>query len=81
MKDLQIGQVVDINNLKIIPVEEISIYNRSAINGTAVYGAKKPFAVIIHEKERTMVFGISKREITLDFLICEVEGLHEILNN
>ena len=81
MKDLHVGEVVDINDLKIIPVEEVRIFNRYIKSSTAVYAAKKPFAIIIREENRTRVFSIDNRDFTLDFLISEVKGLKEILNN
>ena len=81
MKGLHIGEVVDINNLKIIPVEEVKIFNKYIKSSVALYAAKKPFAIIIHEENRTRVFSMDNRDFTLDFLISEVKGLKEILNN
>ena len=81
MNSLQTGPIIEINSLKIIPIEETIIYNKNIVGNTFLYASKKPFALIIQEKEETRVIDLNSGELTLDSLIRDVTGLEEILKN
>jgi len=79
MTSLRTGSVINICEIKIIPIEEVNIFNKSTMGKTFVYASKKPYALVIKEKDKTTIIDINARELTPESLIDEVIGLKEIL--
>ena len=81
MNSLQTGPILKINRLKIIPIEETTIYNKNIMGSTFLYASKKPFALVIQKNDEISVLDFNSGELSLDSLINEVSGLGELLKN
>ena len=80
MRTLKVGTAVNISEIKIAPIEEVNIQNTSLSDTAFLYASKKPYAIVIVDKEYTKIIDVYCCELPIDSLINEVRGLREFLN-
>ena len=81
MRRLQIGKEMNFADLKIVPIEEVSIHEKAFNESTFVHCTKKPYAILIIDTESKKIVDINDKELSLESMIKEVRGLQEYLLN
>lgn len=81
MKTLSAAKLLIFGDKTIIPIEETTVYGKSILNSSFIYGSKKPSALIILSDGNTKAYNMNFEEVPVENIIVETEGLKELINN
>ncbi|MEW5756682.1 MAG: hypothetical protein AB1810_10295 [Pseudomonadota bacterium] len=76
MIELRIGTAVDVDAIKLIPIESIKT---DSFHGHGWYVRKEVFAIIVSSDEKLYAFDMEGKEMSMDELVAKLPELGEIL--
>lgn len=76
MIELRIGTAVDVDAIKLIPIENIRM---DSFQGHGWYVRKEVFAIVVSSDEKPYAYDMEGKEISMDELVAKLPELGEIL--
>lgn len=81
MKEEQAGTPIIIGELRIIPLEEVSIHQVSKGRGLWFHARKEPIGVVVSSPQGRWAYDRHGRQIALETYTQQIAGLQELLDS
>jgi hypothetical protein len=81
MKRMRVGNTITVGNVKLIPVETVSMRGNNSKNGFFVYVKREPIGVVIVSPLGRSAIDINGKLVPLETYLQHINGLREMLSS
>jgi hypothetical protein len=81
MKQMQAGNTITVGDVKLIPLERVSMRSDNSKNGFFIYVTKEPIGVVIVSPHGRSATDINGKAVLLETYLQQIDGLREMLSS